>query len=84
MIEALPRFRNGRYNGHTIYFQIDEDPADTDVFVGSCTTRGMAFSLVQFANVGLAQMQSVNQGNPEIADALNEIHIKAQRAAENW
>jgi hypothetical protein len=46
-------YRTGRHNGHTIYLQTGDEPADLDLFVGSCVTPDHADVLVEWANVGL-------------------------------
>lgn len=78
MRSSLPRFRTGRHNPHTIYLQVGPDADDNDVYIGSGRTKGLTYSLVQFANVGLEQMEATNAGNPQVADALNQLHDEAR------
>jgi hypothetical protein len=57
-VDELPiKYRVGRRNGHTIYLG-GPDPHDTDLFIGSARSKGMAHTLVEAANVGLAHMNS--------------------------
>jgi hypothetical protein len=47
------QYRTGRHNGHTLYYQGGDTPADTDAFVGSCVSEREARAIVDLANQGL-------------------------------
>lgn len=51
----MGRYRTGRKNGHTIYWQDGAEPSDRDLFVGSCVDPEAASELVELANKALAQ-----------------------------
>lgn len=57
----MAEYRTGRRNGHTIYFQAGDEPADSDEFIGSCVQPGFAQILVQWANLGM-EAASQRQG----------------------
>lgn len=48
----VPKYRTGRRNGHTIYFQVDDEPSDADIFIGSAVNLVWAAQLVKLANLG--------------------------------
>lgn len=84
----MSRVRVGRRNGHTLYLQTGDDPADDDLFIGSCTTVVAARWLADAANCGighhphlLAELTSDLLNATAEAAAAATAHLTAPAAA---